>query len=129
MEFGLRHAHDMHTKVFVQLDNSSRISSRAGRKLDSVIEFGRELVYDLLASWTALHMRIHIVYWFCCSCVSVMPSTKSNQIKSNLFAINKVHNIRAANFCGRYFVQEFSEQDEIWQFDRGIIAIECHPYL
>jgi len=42
MEFGLRHAHDMHTQVFVQLASSSR----AGRKLDSV-KFGRELVCEL----------------------------------------------------------------------------------
>ena len=56
MEFGLRHAHDMHTQVFAQLASSSRTtsrtSSRADRKLDSVTEF-RKLVCDLLASWTA----------------------------------------------------------------------------
>ena len=56
IEFGLRHAHDMHTQVFVQLASSSRTSSRsisiaswsqtcsrAGRKLDSVMEFGLTL--------------------------------------------------------------------------------------
>jgi len=53
MEFVLRHAHDVHTQVFIQLASSSQTSSRAGRKLDSVMEFGRELVCDLLASWTA----------------------------------------------------------------------------
>jgi len=50
MKFGLRHAHDMHTQVFVhaikakfhyaiQLASSSRTSSRAGRELDGVMEF------------------------------------------------------------------------------------------
>jgi len=34
----------------VQLASRSATSWRAGRKLDSVMEFGRELVCDLLAS-------------------------------------------------------------------------------
>jgi len=34
----------------VQLASRSATSSRAGRKLDSVMEFGRELICDLLAS-------------------------------------------------------------------------------
>jgi len=41
MEFGLRHAHDVHTQVFVQLASSSRTRSRAGCRP------ARELV----ASW------------------------------------------------------------------------------
>jgi len=41
MEFGLQHAHDVHTQVFVQLASSSRTSSRAASRPD------RELV----ASW------------------------------------------------------------------------------
>jgi len=49
MEFGLRHAHDVHTQIFAMLASSSR----AGRKLDSVTEFGHRLVCDLLASWSA----------------------------------------------------------------------------
>ena len=36
----------------VQLASRSQTCSRAGRKLDSVMEFDRELVCDLLASWT-----------------------------------------------------------------------------
>ena len=38
MEFGLRHAHDVHTQVFAQLASSSLAA--------------RELVADLLASWS-----------------------------------------------------------------------------
>jgi len=41
MEFGLRHEHDVHTQVFVQLASSSRTSSRAGRRPAS----------ELVASW------------------------------------------------------------------------------
>jgi len=37
----------------ILLASKSATSWRAGRKLDSVTEFGRELVCDLLASWTA----------------------------------------------------------------------------
>jgi len=56
MKFGLRHAHDVHTQVFVQLASSSptisrswsQTCSRAGSKLDSVMEFDRELTCDLL---------------------------------------------------------------------------------
>ena len=33
MEFGLRHAHDVHTQVFVQLASSSRTSLRPAREL------------------------------------------------------------------------------------------------
>jgi len=36
-----------------QVANMSTTGSRADCKLDSVMEFGRELVCDLLASWTA----------------------------------------------------------------------------
>jgi len=61
IEFGLRHANDVYTQVFDQLANQlakklaswSQTCSRACRKLDSVMEFGRELVCNLLASWTA----------------------------------------------------------------------------
>jgi len=42
MEFGLRHAHDVHTQVFAQLASSS-LAAR---------EPARELVADLLASWS-----------------------------------------------------------------------------
>ena len=42
MEFGLRHVHDVHTQVFVQLASSSRSGRRPAL----------ELVADLLASWS-----------------------------------------------------------------------------
>jgi len=37
----------------ILLASRSATSSRAGRKLDSVMEIGRELVCHLLGSWTA----------------------------------------------------------------------------
>jgi len=42
MEFGVRHAHDVHTQVFVQLLVSRELAR----------EPARELVADLLASWS-----------------------------------------------------------------------------
>ena len=51
VEFGLRHAHDVHTQVFVQL----LAAREPARELVAswIVEFGCELVCDLLARWTA----------------------------------------------------------------------------
>ena len=59
MEFGLRHAHDMRTQVFAQLASSSRTSSRAGRKLNSVMQFDLKSFVD--NSLFCMHMAIKLL--------------------------------------------------------------------
>jgi len=61
MEFGLRHAHDVHTQVFVQLASSSRTSSRAGRR--PACELGCELEFGFnKTSAVLIHGQVTIIF-------------------------------------------------------------------
>ena len=78
------------------------------RRSSTSVDFGP--ADTLCRGATCISPSLMNLFVFVCECLLVMPSTKST------------------NYGSRYLAEGSSERDEIWQLDRGGLAVRHIPY-